>query len=99
MYCENCNSDDATKVTIKYHTIEYNIFLKKVSCNKCAGSSIAPSYPRDAMGNRVIGPKDNGSFYSYATDKVHTSTRHFADHLKKEGLIQKDGPNGRKKYF
>ena len=86
-HCDNCNSDVATRIQIKYwFNKETSIHEKTERCNQCA--SIPDTTPRDAMGNKVVGFPDG---YSYATDAVHTSKREFAEHLKRNGLSQKDG--------
>lgn len=95
MHCDNCGSNDCMKVTIKYEPIEHhddpkqNISQKIEYCNLCAITGIGPAYARDALGNKVAWSEDQSGKFNYATGKAHTSQRDYAEHLKKEGLVQK----------
>jgi len=91
--CENCGFKNATRIQIQYWKDENGEYQRQERCNGCA--MIPDKYFRDALGNRVIGPSDNHAWHSVATGKVHTSTRQYADHLRRNGLVQKDGQNAK----
>ena len=98
MLCNFCRSDSAIKVVVKYHEIkdpydgEKKILIKQEHCNVCVTMPTSPFHLKDALGNRVIGRKNDSAFYSYATGKHHKNNVDFADHLRNNELVQKDGP-------
>jgi hypothetical protein len=91
--CEGCMTDKAARVQVRYYKDGNGEFVKQERCNVCA--SLPDTHFRDALGNRVIGRSDSASWFSHATGEVHTSTRQFADFLRRNGLVQKDGRNAK----
>ena len=100
MKCDTCGTEDATRVVIKYHPLNDPIDRKSLNlerteyCNRCENTGIGPSYNRDALGNRVQWSEAQAGKFNFATGKAHSSQKDYADHLKREGLVQK-GNDGR----
>ncbi len=97
MVCNFCGSKSAIKVVVKYRHIKdpigkEKILVKEEHCNLCMSMPNSPFHLKDALGNRVFGRKNDSAFYSYATGKYHKNNVDFADHLRNNGLVQKDGP-------
>lgn len=91
MLCGNCGSKDATHIKLRFIKDKSTnaIVGKEEWCNICSGMKCSPDYFTDALGNRVLFPKDGHSFYSYAADTVFTSAKQMSEHLKQHGLAQK----------
>jgi len=85
MQCERCKTDEANRVITKFDK-ELNQLLEY--CNLCENISYASQGFRDAQGNKVSMSDSLIGKYSYALGSPILSKRHFANELKKSGLIQ-----------
>lgn len=88
--CLNCGSE-------KYSTcVRASVILEgydepvlaTVQCGACA--TVKRDYPRDAFGQRVALPTSWEPKFSYATGTPITSSRQYAEVLKRMNLVQKE---------
>lgn len=85
--CNGCKTKTAITVwTFSQKDVDGN---SVEVCNECSNVKLAPEYPRDASGNRVIVPTGY-SQYSYAIDAPITGARQYSEHLRRNNLTIKE---------
>ena len=82
--CDPCKSCGSTT----WLMWRYNATSNIEACSDCG--IVKPTYPRDAMGQKVSLPINYHKDYSYAIDGPITGSRQYAEVLKKNNLVQKE---------
>lgn len=88
--CINCGSSTSNswvRQTVSLPDYKSPV-LATVQCGDCA--TVKRDYPRDAEGQRVKLPSDFSPHFSYATGENITSSRQYAESLKRQNLVQKE---------
>jgi len=95
MHCDGCNTENARFLRIKFVPIKVDdsgrtVESSKVEyCDLC--QNVVPQYARDALGQKVSLPTGFHKPFSYATGTPITSSRQYAEVLKRLNLAQKNG--------